>query len=443
MSHHRAYFRFPAAFVVANSAMLVAAGTAYGGVIVCDVTGAGDYNSVQAAINAAATGDILLLKHGSFAYDFFGVTIDGKSLVIVADAGAPSRPKLAGITVKNLPPSGAVIVRGIEVQPATGFGPPVGGITIDHVQGGVVFEDCVLRGSPGVGQTFGFSKDALPGVVLTSCAAAVFTRCSIFGGSGVDAGGIGGPPSYYGSSGGGAGVVMAASHASFHDCVVAGGAGGKGNAGIGIANDGGDGAVLVGSVVLLSGTAIAGGAGGSNGASAPSGDINAGGDGLRTDAASKVFAIDSSWVGGDGGPFPFGAGFGPDGVALDPPGFPIGGWTTQARSFSLSTPVKELTSVAVDVRGQTGDLVLLVQSFGVANLHPGGVKGWLLLTPPLLGPFVLLAISDPSGHATLTVPAPPLALPTLEGFPFLFQAFFTNPGETVAGPPSLFVLLDA
>ncbi len=73
---------------------------------VVDPSGSGDFTGIQAAVNAAASGDTILIKSGHY----YGRTvIDGKGLKVVAELGATDVEVIGGITVRNLA-AGEVVV---------------------------------------------------------------------------------------------------------------------------------------------------------------------------------------------------------------------------------------------------------------------------------------------------------------------------------------------
>ena len=57
--------------------------SAQASVLVVDASGGGAFTSLQAAVDAAASGDLLLVKGGVYS----GFTADGKALTIVEDSG--------------------------------------------------------------------------------------------------------------------------------------------------------------------------------------------------------------------------------------------------------------------------------------------------------------------------------------------------------------------
>jgi hypothetical protein len=78
-------------------------------VLVVDASGGGDFSSLQAAIDAALDGDVLLVRSGAYG----ALTVDGKALDVFADSGALVRVS-GSSTLRNLPAGGALVLSGIE-----------------------------------------------------------------------------------------------------------------------------------------------------------------------------------------------------------------------------------------------------------------------------------------------------------------------------------------
>ena len=76
-----------------------------------DASGAGQYLQISAAVAAAASGDTLLVKSGTYA----AFTVDGeKSLSVVADTGA-SVTVDGTVAVKNLAATQTVLLSGLNL----------------------------------------------------------------------------------------------------------------------------------------------------------------------------------------------------------------------------------------------------------------------------------------------------------------------------------------
>ena len=116
---------------------------AQGQVWVVDDDGPADFATIQAGIDAAGEGDILLVKEGSYT----GMYIYGKSLTIQAEKGAlvtiASRVFHPVVRVTNLASSQSVRLRGLVLN-ANGEVP---GLRLQDNSGTIWVEECSARGS--------------------------------------------------------------------------------------------------------------------------------------------------------------------------------------------------------------------------------------------------------------------------------------------------------
>lgn len=195
----------------AVAALLALAPYAAGGVLVVDLAGGGDYLQIADAIAAAADGDTILVKPGTYAV---GYVISGKGLTLVADQGADVllySPFLGPLvsTIENLQPDQTVVIRGID-----------GPLNLQSNLGAVRVEDCQLKGK------LGFCHPTLPGQVggpgasVTDCASVAFARCAIAGGDGFE---IFQPGMFACCSSGGTGLAVNNAHVALYDTTVIGG----------------------------------------------------------------------------------------------------------------------------------------------------------------------------------------------------------------------------
>src|SRR6185436_1169764 len=103
---------------------------------------------LQAALNAAQDGDVLLVRAGTYT----GVTqmsVAGKGVTVINDSGAPLQLSPLGIT--GVPASSTFAVRGITItaQPLL-FAASPAAIAADQCAGTIWLEDCVLNGASGM-----------------------------------------------------------------------------------------------------------------------------------------------------------------------------------------------------------------------------------------------------------------------------------------------------
>jgi len=395
-------------------------GGAVAGVIVVDVSGAGDFTDLLTAVQEAADGDTLLIK-GPGPYSNF--SIDGKSLVVVGDPG----PAVVGpIRVAHLAVGQRVVLRNLATQPgSTGYVVP--GIDLLDDAGTVWIESCDLEGGGGLSvhhqcDPGGNDLPGTPGLTAVGCDPVIVVRSQLTGGAGAHWAVT--EPFYSFHTPGGPAALIQGSSVAFSECTLQAGPGGTGSALCGPPGIGGDACVLTATEALLSGCTLLGG---------PPGDgIGAvGGDGLSLDATSSVQRLDSSITPGAGG------------VDLVTEGGIVDDFVGAARSFALTSPLRESQSGTLAIQGVQGDFVGFYWSFNGGSLPMPARNGWFVLNPSFLaGPFLLGAITDPGGTWILNVTGPNLP-PASEAMTFLLQAYFAYPGGVTLGSGTAFTLVNS
>ena len=135
-----------------------------------------DFVVIQAAVDASADGDVILIKDdGGFGYGGFDVS--SKSLSLVAEEGATvtiGQP----VGIFDLGPNQSVVLRGLDIPNAGG---PTGGLVAffcRNNEGPIWIEDCYLKG--GDLGPFAFIN-ADESVFLDKSASVTFVRCTIPG----------------------------------------------------------------------------------------------------------------------------------------------------------------------------------------------------------------------------------------------------------------------
>ncbi len=388
---------------------------AQAGVAIVDAGGGGNYTTVQAAVNAASAGDIVLVRAGTYVES---VTVAGKGIVIAADP-AGSTFSLRGLIVSGVPAGQTFAIRGASSELYLGFFQASASIAVQNCTGAVRIEDVAWTAAAGYGGPFGFATvPGSPALVAANCAALAIVHSTLGGGRGSDYCNCGAIASYYGSAGG-AGADVSGGRVEVVDSTIRGGAGGAYWPSQGYA-PGGLGMKIANGAAMIAGSTIQGG------------DFV--GDGLVVATpAAPVVLFDSTIASGSQGGAVLVAGPG-DTLAL--PG--------NARHLAVTSPVREGQTVSVDLKGTGGDLVLLVLGVQGATLPVPGVAGWLLVAPPLQGPFVL-AVLPPSGALMLTASAPSLTSAALTGFTSYLQAAFlpATGAQAVLGTGAALVLVDS
>jgi hypothetical protein len=86
--------------------------------IVDDTPGCRFSGSIQAAVDAAAPGDIVSIRNGSY---LGGIVVDGKAIHLVGRSNALGWQVevSGGLVIRNLPPGEPMVVRGLDFRPET------------------------------------------------------------------------------------------------------------------------------------------------------------------------------------------------------------------------------------------------------------------------------------------------------------------------------------
>jgi hypothetical protein len=399
---------------------------AHAGVVVVDPQGGpGGGQLLQSALNAAQSGDILLLRPGD--YTDKDILLPGKLVSLVADAGG------AQVTLRRLQillPGlhGTLLVRGIRAEPPQVIatkGPGIetgGGFGLPVVPW---FEDCTAFANPMDPDGPG-GQPAAPayGMVLQFTSPAVLVRCEATGSPGLDAG-VG----WTGATGGGGGLLFAGMAAAVEGTFT-GGAGGDGPVVAPVGADGGHGVAFPFGIVDVMGCTLRGGdEGAGNDASVKPGA------GLWTTAGQPALRdvdAEAGAVVGSGTPVA-------DVVSTKP----VTLFPAATRGLAMPGVVREGEVATLAVHGQPGDDVFAHLSAGASVLSFPSKQGALVLASTLPAPLFLGRILDPAG--TLEIPITMPALPAgFDGFVLYMQAFMRPAGGgLVTGSGSACVWLDA
>jgi len=397
--------------------VLAASQAARASVLVVDPLVPGGFASAQDAVDAAASGDVILLRAHSSYFD-----IAGKSLTVVGDVGFV--PGVTFGSVHDVPAGGAVVLRNIRLF----------GLTLSDVQGSVWIEDCeVVLGVPAAIDAHAVAQLHLQRVKATGS------------GSWVDVAG-------YGSGPGGRALDLEDTHAVVCDSTLTGGNGhGFIETVLGPAlNQPGIDAVRVtgGSLDLVGGT-LNGGKGGAGGTDLAF--CYAGADGgvaLRVTGDAPVVKFHGTQLyGGAGGAGPAGSCLFGDSAPGDY-GAPLvveSGSATMyvgdATSLTVATPVREGEHVQLHVAAPAGAAVALVLAPAPGLQWVGKVVGPLqVAVPPLL---LAVGAVPPSGTLEISALLPELGA-GIDSVSLFLQALSALPGQAPeASSASVLVGLDA
>ena len=278
--------------------------------VVAPVAGRGiDFVTLQAAVDAAVTGDVILVRPGTYTA---GCNIVGKSVYLLADdpAGVGTRPLVEAhkpVFVESTPAGTTLLVRGLDLCGAQDASGAIGScLFVNGSDGAIALEECVLTLDDSLGATTNS-----PALVVGDCVGGLLLRnCTLRGKDGYYA--QIGP--FGGSVGGTAGLTVNDTEVHAYGSSIEGGVGGPG---VGTTTPGQKGAPAV----RLSGTArlsaqgctLTAGRGGPGYEGGPGGDCLWANPNPGTDVSARL--QDTVLVPGIGG---IGIGSPPDGAIASP-----------------------------------------------------------------------------------------------------------------------------
>ena len=349
-----------------------------------------DFTGLPAALQAAADGDVLQLKAGT--YPVSTLVIDGKGLVLAAEAGANVLLTGTKLTVQNLAPGQSFTMRGLSTQFIDWW-------LVDDA-GSVWFEDV----------SFDVGNAPGPGTInAEDCENVVLTRCSVQGQTAINV---------FGDGVASEAVWATRSQLTIEECTLVGGSGDLSMTTLDV--PGGDGIELHDSQLFLGGSSVTGGLGATA----------AGGAAVLLSEGSQAWLLDSVLTGGVGAP---------SGQLVKV----ISGFATQLTGLQyrceLESPKRVGETLDVVLQGPPGQPAWILKW-----LTPGGLIkpawGGVLLVAPGFTVTAMGAI-PPSGEISLTV-----TLPLLTGFealPIYVQGAVTSAGGVRLTSASHLLLLDA
>lgn len=414
------------------------AAPAAAGVLLVDSMGGGAFTTIQAAVNASADGDIVLVKIGNYAPFMVG----DRAIAIVSDSIGGAHVN-GTIHVAGLSAGKTVVLDGLVAKGVYSTNEPNGyGLRVFGCAGHVRAQNCSFTGSNGnpnplfnctaVGIVKGWD-----GALAENCSDVGFTRCVLQGGNAsnlfefpeCDGDPQTGDP-------GGNGLRAKNSIVSVYDGLSAGGAGGTawyygGAGGAGIALDGA-------SLVASAGT-MKGGNGGSAwdyfGLPMPGG----GAAGLAIDSTSVGRTLGATFQSGVGGQSLAGT------APSAPPVFSAGTYVVlpgSPKNFLAPAVLREMQSDNLQIQGNAGETAFLFLSIGTDATWAPSLKGMLLLSgASLLGPYGFGTLPG-SGSILAPIVGPNLPASVL-GAEIWMQMVVAGPGGGTLSAGKHVTLLDA
>lgn len=424
-------FRKSITFVLCSAAALASLEDACAGVVVVDPQGMPNGRALlQAALNGAADGDVLLVRAGTYTemLPTAPVTVSGKGVTLIKDAAVPVF--LGHLAISNVPAGSTFVVRGFRFQegPITvGLGLGIGSIppmlSVQSSPGTVWIEDCEVRGAPGFlsGGFFPLHSHGAGAIDVRQTGGLTIARTSAYGGAG-----IGSSVSKQISNGGTALSVDGVDTYVVSSFLEGGSTGSSLTVNAPV---GGHGLRAQDSTLTVHGSGLVGGDAFGSNAFPP---LAGAGLFLVNDAATlrdDVVVAGTNWIVPGGGH-----------TAITNLGGTVSTSSTPSRDVEVSSPgpVRTGKPFAIFLYGEPGDVVVLFAGLPAAPLASPAFEGAFVFgLSAFVGPIAVGAIGG-SGQSILQFPAAPALPAGLDEMTLVIQAAVASGAPTLAGA-SMFV----
>ncbi len=385
---------------------------------VVDAEGAGDFEEIQPAIDAAQDGDTILVRSpvgGERRYPGFRIEAKGLAILGPEQGTLPT----GAVQVRGLAPDQVVVLSRLDMRwnafelwglPREPGAEP--GLELLHNAGRVRLQDCRISGNVVAAPDQLRDSAAL---VVEASADVVLRQCQLIGGVGLA------PPQ--GPTPGAAALETSGSLVVLQECELEGGRGGTltlpGGDRFGAA--GGAGLSVASGVVHATGGRILGGTGGHASAGSGSSVGGRGGHAVVVSTAAVAYAVGVAIEGGPGG----------EGATRSGrPGRDVLGSLTRfdgaGRGVQMARFGRALEASRIVVRGHPGERALLLVSRDTHARFFGPEAGFQVTREPLPGGRMDLGVLPASGELALDFVLPDAAPDGIE--PLYFQATFLDPG---------------
>jgi hypothetical protein len=372
-------------------------------------TGPGDQPTIQAAVDASQSGDLVLIRPGTYT----GFTIDGKGITVACHS--LGEVMIQGtVEVKNVASGDTVVLTGLSATGLTISPAALPALKLTDNAGAVRVENSIWNGGNGLMvQTGAYNTwgAGAHGVIVSGSFNVSIAGCTLRAGNGG-----GEDQSCYDCTGGAGGDALntATSAVALYDCTLRGGNGG--DAGY-QGGRGGTGTTIVSWGIFASKCTFRGGDGGTGWDfyEALGGD---GGNGLTIPQNTGARLLDNTCIGGAGGACPSFPQF------AGAPGQPILALGLKidvngaGRTFHTSALTDSAQAFSITVNGQPGDGVYVMGDAVLGFQFKWGFHGVWLLGFPL--PISIDPLGTIPASGTLTVQMQLAGLPAGTGYSRLY-----------------------
>lgn len=400
--------------------------------------------NIQAGIDAAVDGDVILVKSGTYST----FSVPNKSVTIVADVGQVVNV-VGAARVRNLESDRKVVIAGLHVTGQHTANVAEGnGFYATNCAGTIRVQDCTLTGYDGTGAPC----PSVPrnGAEISNCADVSFVRCTITGSGLVrlNAPNPGIPP----ATREGSGLVSTGSSVSVHETTARGGYGGTMCNGYNDGTDGGDGTRLQSTFLFGANSTMSGAQGTTyTNNSFPGAYAGYGGNGVSIlDGASSVHLVNCTLVRGEAGTN-YGCGLCFSCCSGDPggtyatagaqPDFIAG----SAPTLSAASIARESTALTLTIHGAAGDRAAIALARDTQFVFDSALHGVELVgvAVPEATRYLILGTIPAGGTLTTTLQLPAIPI-TDPGRTLWLQLVTTSAsGASLVGSPLSVAVVDA
>lgn len=373
-----------------------------------------DFTTIQAAVEVANSGDVILVKTGT--YD--GFFVNNKALTIQADRGEmvtiESRGS-NGVEIANLDPDSTFVLRRMTIDTQAAFP-----LLISGCAGPIWIEDCLVIARP----SELFATLPKPAVYSHESKSTLLSRSTVLG-----SGATLGPTGKVIEAG--AGIAAYESNIHLYQTTVFGG---PANSILGKIHSGGAGVAISGGLMFAGRCSLHGGKGWMSSGNPQTqciGTLGAGTALWLQDLDPEVNLLDTELESDSGA-------FGQCGGLPTTPHKIDSGTITVLPGFSrlikVDSIVKASTPVSVSFEGKPGDLAVIAYSTESVAFFASMAKGTVFVKPPY--PIIILGKIPNTGKLPIDVNVPALP-PGFDAMRLYFQgAFYSGEGIPFVTNPS-------